>query len=226
MVYQAEQNFQVIIFLSALTLLGTDQNTSIISAVKLLSPSRGTMDKVTESPKNSGLSCLYSQQSAAGQWAEVGKLQQGLLSRAGGQQEQLGNSCAHWHTLWGATPCASLCPCQPVPGLARGRGDRHPSWKGPALPPGRAGSSGGSLRARCSCEREVTSPGSAQQLQAAAMSEKCSCLYSCSLFQLPFVCRHVTADAPQQYNRYLDSFAAGTSKCNPANQTLCLSELS
>lgn len=74
---------------------------------------------------------------------------------------------------------------------------------------------------RCSCEREVTSPGSAQQLQATAMSEKCSCLYSCSLFQLPFVWRHVTADAPHHYNRYLDSFAAGTSKCNPANQTLC-----
>lgn len=84
----------------------------------------------------------------------------------------------------------------------------------------------GSSRAGCSCEHEVTSPGSAQQLQAIAMSKKCSFLYSCSLFPLPFVCRHVTADDSHQYNGYLDSFGAGTSNCNPANKTLCLSELS
>lgn len=78
MVYQAEQNIQVIIFLSALTLLGTGQNTYIISAVKLLSPSRGTMNKVMEPPKKSRSYCLYSQQSAKWHWAEVsGWLQQG-----------------------------------------------------------------------------------------------------------------------------------------------------
>lgn len=85
---------------------------------------------------------------------------------------------------------------------------------------------GGSSRAGCSCEHEATSPGSAPQLQATAVSEKCSCLYSCSLFPLPFVCRHVTADASHQYNGYLDSFGAGTSNCNPANKKLSLSELS
>lgn len=82
------------------------------------------------------------------------------------------------------------------------------------------------LRAGCSCEHEVTSPGSAQQPQATAMSKKCSCSYSCSLFPLPFVCRRVTADASHQHNGHLDSFGAGTSNCNPANKTLCLSELS
>jgi len=85
---------------------------------------------------------------------------------------------------------------------------------------------GGTSRAGCSCEHEATSPGSAQQLQATTVSEKCSCLYSCSLFPMPFVCRHVTADASHQYNGYLDSFGAGTSNCNPANKTLYLSELS
>lgn len=71
MVNQAAQNFQVIIFLSALTLLGTEQNTYIISAAKPLSPSRGTMDEVIEPPKNSKSSSLYSQQSAKWHWAEV-----------------------------------------------------------------------------------------------------------------------------------------------------------
>lgn len=58
----------------------------------------------------------------------------------------------------------------------------------------------GSSRAGCSCKHEVTSPGSAQQLQATSVSERCSCLYSCSPFPLPLACRHVTADASHQYN--------------------------
>lgn len=69
--YQVECNIQVIISLSALTFLGTEQNNYIISAVKILSPSRGIMDKVMEPPKNSRCSCLYSQQSAGWHWAEV-----------------------------------------------------------------------------------------------------------------------------------------------------------
>lgn len=87
------------------------------------------------------------------------------------------------------------------------------------FPQGLAGF-GGSLSAGCSCEHEATSPGSAQELQATAVSKKCSCLYSCSLFLLTFACRHVTADASHQYNGYLDSFGAGTGNCNPANKTL------
>lgn len=120
----------------------------------------------------------------------------------------------------GASPCPS-CLCCAIPllaGILLGRA-LH------CLLQGLAGFRG-SLRAGCSCEHEVTSPGSVQQLQAIAMSKKCSFLYSCSLCPLPFVCRHVTADASHQYNRYLDSFGAGTSNCNPANKTLCLSELS
>lgn len=120
----------------------------------------------------------------------------------------------HWHTLWRATPCASLCPsclCQAVPTLTKGREGRHPSWKGPAwkgpvFPPVRAGDSGGSLRATCSCEQEVTCPGSAQQLQATALSEKCSCLYSCSLFHLFETCHSRCTSPVQQILRFICSW--------------------
>lgn len=126
---------------------------------------------------------------------------------------------------------ARVPPCGPaalaVPSRYRQRADKAGILsEGPCIASRKGSQLLEQLREGCSSEREVTSPGSARQLQATAASEKRGCLYSRPPFPLPFVCRHVTAEASHQHNGYLDSFGAGTRNCDPANKTLCLSELS
>lgn len=96
------QHIQIIIFLSATTLLDTELDTCIISPVKLLSPSRGTVGRVTEPTKKSRSYHLDSQWSAKQHWAEISILlaASGLLSRSrleAGKTQLVGHLCAHCH---------------------------------------------------------------------------------------------------------------------------------
>lgn len=109
--YQPGQIIQVVIFLSALTLPGAEQNTCIIPAVKVLSPSRGTVHEVMEPPQNSESSCLCSQQAAKRHRAEGS----GLLSRGGRASWDMGVSSL-------CPPVSQLpLPGSPITGKGQGR---------------------------------------------------------------------------------------------------------